>query len=518
MQEVKNTYREEKQKEVVQLLNKLNERGIKDCVIAKKCGVSPSRVHDWKDKQTPKPESLRMLQALANKRLEGSENAKVLRVAKGIKLALNQNWQEAFLVEAITGILSKAPLSHVQATRLGSVKDLAGLNQLINEEAECYIAVEVDKELAHKPIDIFNLKYKNFINNQWVVLPSNYQEKAVTLLADLASCTEEVEQDYLKLKQKKEQEHQYQARLIADAFNQSVQQYRYHGEDIESVLKKVREEALSACNSIFEDIRRYGSRCSYSLSNLLKIMSFASTYVYDSKYRGLVDLPSSHQVELYGEVLDVPDDIVVFEDYEKAIMDAKALYMVLEKFIGWQQARYDEIKLTVLERLGLSKKLSVEKLFKEQECQRLISGDLISVSEFIDFSAVAELLFNRNGRKQTLVYAGEEHEVDLVELLSEWFKPATPGVAFKLVQVPDNLVYPSTYDEDTSFSVFRIVEKNLLVTFEQREVLGIQAYVMKKDLCAFEVVEGISEQGLRESVKMALLEHSYVFDDVEVIN
>ncbi|WP_217529226.1 hypothetical protein [Vibrio metschnikovii] len=503
-------------KSIVEQLESLN---IAPSEIARRCGVSQSRINGWKDGQKASNEYLQKLRALLNLRLP-NHKAETFQISKCVRLALAKEDLDLFLVKQMKALIGELPsLPFELREKFDSAKTLDALNEVIATQYHQYVGSLVDSELNfnRNQEGLWN-KPKAPYTKPFSVLPSSYQSIMHSLLEQFKKAIQEAEEQIEK-KQHREQENQkfFKSTVehpILNALEQIGYVARHANPDIN--LEKVQEKLITHIHQALKDFHYTGTYFTHPLSRLVDIMERVAQFLEDSEFGpkyGMMRLES--QVQYYPVSIEKPEGFIEFEDIEFAIDSAKKLQGDFEEFIEKQQEDYSKLFEFKEKELELCAKLDSYKVFKQKDCEALTSGKALGVKDarLKNLEVFADSILKSD--KLPIALDGKKYELELLNGLKEMLKDLTPEPIIYPVQISGQLVF-SNERESKGKTLIYSLNNNDLVLLQEDDISNQQILTIQPKLAAEELLIHI-DADIKESAKQSLLEHGYMFSDVEVL-
>lgn len=499
-------------KSIVEQLESLN---IAPSEIARRCGVQQSRINGWKDGQKASNEYLQKLRALLNLRLP-NHKAETFQVSKCVRLALSKEDLDLFLVKqmkAFIGELKSLPFELRE--KFDSADSLESLNEVIATQYHLYVCKEVDSDLYFSKREEHLINQKSPYVKPFGVLPSSYQNTMQAVLAQLKETIQETEEQIENKKQREKNEREFFKSTIEHSISSSLQRTLYNRKP-ELSLEDMKDELLQQVDKALQDFKYSGSQFSYSLKQLASIMERVAQFLDDSQFGpkyGMLRLENQNMY--YPESITKPEDFIEFDDIEFAIDSAKKLQGTFEKFIEEQQDRYSELFNFKAKELGLCSKLDSDKVFHQKACEALTSGKELEVLDprLNDLSVIADSILKSGQLKIAL--DGNKHELELLNGLKGMLTAQAPEPVIHTVQIGGKLAF-STEREVQGKTLIYSLDNNDLILLQEASTCDQKILTIQPKLAAEELLDHI-DISLRESVKQSLLEHGYMFSDVEVL-
>ncbi|WP_217544439.1 hypothetical protein [Vibrio metschnikovii] len=504
-------------KSIVEQLESLN---IAPSEIARRCGVNQSRINGWKDGQKASNEYLQKLRALLNIRLP-NHKAEMFQVSKCVRLALAKEDLDLFLVKQMKALIGELPsLPFELREKFDSAETLDALNEVIATQYHLYVCNVVDSKL-----DVNRSQEHFFLNRPkapytkpFSVLPSSYQSIMHSLLEQFKKAIQEAEEQIEK-KQHREQENQkfFKSTVehpILNALEQIGYVARHANPEIN--LEKVQKKLITHIHEALKDFHYTGTYFTHPLSTLVGIMERVAQFLEDSQFGpkyGTMRLES--QVQYYPVSIKKPEGFIEFEDIEFAIDSAKKLQGDFEKFIEEQQERYSKLFELKEKELELCAKLDSYKVFKQKDCEALTSGKALGVKDarLKNLEVFADSILKSD--KLPIALDGKKYELELLKGLKEMLKDLTPEPIIYPVQISGQLVF-SNERESKGKTLIYSLNNNDLVLLQEDDISNQQILTIQPKLAAEELLIHI-DADIKESAKQSLLEHGYMFSDVEVL-
>lgn len=503
-------------KSIVEQLESLN---IAPSEIARRCGASQSRINGWKNGEKASNEYLQKLRALLNLRLP-NHKAETFQVSKCVRLALAKEDLDLFLVKQMKDFIGKLPsLPFELREKLDSAESLDSLNEVIAVQYQSYVKKKVDSDLNFKKRQEHEFQLSAQYVKPLSVLPSSYQDIMYSLLEQLKKAIQSTEEQ-IEFKNRQEQQNQNFFKMTVDnSIVNTLQRIipSYAGRAGSEVnLEKVQKELLTDIHKALEDFQHSGSYFSHPLSELVRIMERVAQCLDDSlfgpKY-GAMRLESKNTY--YPESIQKPEGFIEFEDIEFAIDSAKKLQGDFEKFIEEQQERYSELFKFKEKELELCAKLDSYKVFKQKDCENLTSGKALNVQDLrlSNLSVISDSILKSD--KLPIALNGEIHELELLNGLKEMLNELTPEPIIHTIQISGQLVFSKEREAKGKTLIYSL-NNNDLVLLQEASICNQQILTIQSKLAAEELLTHI-DADIKESVKQSLLEHGYMFSDVEVL-
>ncbi|HGS4502844.1 TPA: helix-turn-helix domain-containing protein [Vibrio parahaemolyticus] len=502
-------------KSIVEQLVSLN---IPRSEIARRCGVNQSRINGWENGEKAGSENLQKLRALLNLRLP-NHKAETFQVSKCVRLALAKEDLDLFLVKQMKAFIGEHPsLPFELREKFDSAESLESLNEIIATQYHLYVCKEVDSDLY------FTRRQEHVVNQMapyvkpFGVLPSSYQNTMRSVLEQLKKAIQEAEEQIAK-KQHREQENQKFFRsTVEHSISNTLQRSFALHTNAEINLENVQKELLTHIHKALEDFHfQYsGSYFSHPLSELVRTMERVAQFLDDSQFGpkyGTMRLDGQNMY--YSDSIKKPEGFIEFEDIEFAIDSAKKLQGNFEKFIEEQQERYSALFKLKEKELELSSKLDSGKVFRQKTCEALASGKELGVQDarLSNLAVFADSILKCD--KLPIALNGEKHELELLNGLKEMLNDLTPEPIIHPVQIGGQLVF-SKERETKGKTLIYSLNNNDLVLLQEASICDQQILTIQPKLAAEELLTHI-DADIKESAKQSLLEHGYMFSDVEVL-
>ncbi|KGK16560.1 hypothetical protein EA24_03435 [Vibrio navarrensis] len=217
----------------------------------------------------------------------------------------------------------------------------------------------------------------------------------------------------------------------------------------------------------------------------------------------------------FSDSIKKPEGFIEFEDIEFAIDSAKKLQGNFEKFIEEQQERYSALFKLKEKELGLCSKLDSDKIFHQKAYEALASGKELGVQDarLSNLAVFADSILKCN--KLPIALNGKKHELELLNGLKEMLNDLTPEPIIHPVQIGGQLVF-SKERETKGKTLIYSLNNNDLVLLQEASICDQQILTIQPKLAAEELLTHI-DADIKESAKQSLLEHGYMFSDVEVL-
>ncbi|WP_261887527.1 hypothetical protein [Vibrio echinoideorum] len=510
-------------KSIVEQLESLN---IAPSEIARRCGVKQSRINGWKDGQKASNEYLQKLRALLNLRLP-NHKAETFQVSKCVRLALSKEDLDLFLVKqmkAFIGELKSLPFELRE--KFDSADSLESLNEVIAAQYHLYVCQEVDSNLkrtmnpfydnpnVRNPEHYINLTFTN--RKPLRVLPSSDQGTMQSALEKLKKAIQETEGQIDQKNQSELKNKEYFKSTIEYAISTNLQRNLRFDHDQNESYENVKRELLSSVEKAIQDFSYTGSYFSHPLAELVRSMESVAKLIGHSELGDKYDvLFQEEQPRYYPESIEKPDGFIEFDDIEFAIDSAKKLQDTFEKFIEEQQDRYSELFNFKEKELGLCSKLDSDKVFHQKACEALTSGKELEVQDprLKDLSIITDSILKSGQLKIAL--DGNKHELELLNGLKGMLTAQAPEPVIHTVQIGGKLAF-STEGENQGKTLIYSLDNNDLILLQEASICDQKILTIQPKLAAEELLDHI-DISLRESVKQSLLEHGYMFSDVEVL-
>lgn len=500
-------------KSIVEQLVSLN---IPRSEIARRCGVNQSRINGWENGEKAGSENLQKLRALLNLRLP-NHKAETFQVSKCVRLALTKEDLDLFLVKQMKAFIGELPsLPFELREKFDSAESLESLNEVIATQYQLYVCKEVDS-------DLYFTKRQEHVFNQMApyvkpfdVLPSSYQETMHSVLEQLEKAIQEAEEQIAK-KQHREQENQKFFRsTVEHSISNTLQRSFALHVNAEINLENVQKELLTHIHKALENFQYSGSYFSHPLSELIRTMERVAQFLDDSQFGpkyGTMRLDGQNMY--YSDSIKKPEGFIEFEDIEFAIDSAKKLQGNFEKFIEEQQERYSALFKLKEKELELSSKLDSGKVFRQKTCEALASGKELGVQDarLSNLAVFADSILKCD--KLPIALNGKKHELELLNGLKEMLNDLTPEPIIHPVQIGGQLVF-SKERETKGKTLIYSLNNNDLVLLQEASICNQQILTIQPKLAAEELLTHI-DADIKESAKQSLLEHGYMFSDVEVL-
>ncbi|EJE8549058.1 hypothetical protein M5238_003810 [Vibrio vulnificus] len=500
-------------KSIVEQLESLN---IAPSEIARRCGVSQSRINGWKDGQKASNEYLQKLRALLNLRLP-NHKAETFQVSKCVRLALAKEDLDLFLVrqmKAFVGELKSLPFELRE--KFESADSLESLNEVIAAQYHLYVCKEVDSDryFSKRPEHLLN-QMSPYVK-PFSVLPSSYQNTMQAVLAQLKKAIQEAEEQIESKTHREKNEREFFKSTIEHSISSSLQRTIIYNRNSDQNLEDIKDELLQQVDKALQDFKYSGSRFSYSLKQLASIMERVAQFLDDSQFGskyGMLRLENQNMY--YPESITKPEDFIEFDDIEFAIDSAKKLQGTFEKFIDEQQECYSKLFKHKEQELGLNSKLDSGKVFHQKACEALASGKELGVQDerLSNLAVIADSILKST--KLQIVLNEEKHELDLLNEVKIMLNELIPEPIIHTVQIGGKLLF-SIETETRGKTLIFSLDNNDLVLLQEANICDQQILTIDPKLAAEELLEHIDIE-LRESVKQSLLKHGYMFSDVEVL-
>ncbi|HHX8335397.1 TPA: helix-turn-helix domain-containing protein [Vibrio diabolicus] len=502
-------------KSIVEQLVSLN---IPRSEIARRCGVNQSRINGWENGEKAGSENLQKLRALLNLRLP-NHKAETFQVSKCVRLALAKEDLDLFLVKQMKAFIGELPsLPFELREKFDSAESLESLNEVIATQYHLYVCKEVDsdlystKRLEHVQIHVQIAQYVK----PFGVLPSSYQDTMHSVLEQLKKAIQEAEEQ-IESKTHRELKNKefFKSTIESSVSNCFQRNFAFHGKPNEN-LEKIKQELLDSLEKAIQDFNYTGTYFIHPLAELVSIMERVAQFLDDSQFGPKYDAPRLKSRDTYfSESITKPDGFIEFEDIEFAIHSAKKLQGTFEKFIEEQQDRYSELFNFKAKELGLCSKLDSDKVFHQKACEALTSGKELEVLDprLNDLSVIADSILKSGQLKIAL--DGNKHELELFDGLKGMLTAQVPEPVIHTVQIGGKLAF-STEREVQGKTLIYSLDNNDLILLQEASICGQKILTIQPKLAAEELLDHI-DISLRESVKQSLLEHGYMFSDVEVL-
>ncbi|NLS13600.1 helix-turn-helix transcriptional regulator [Vibrio sp. SM6] len=498
-------------KSIVEQLESLN---IAPSEIARRCGVKQSRINGWKDGQKPSDEYLQKLRALLNLRLP-NHKAETFQVSKCVRLALSKEDLDLFLVKqvkAFIGGLESLPFELRE--KFDSTVSLESLNEVIATQYHLYVCKEVDSDLHFSKKQEHLLSQMSPYVKPFSVLPSSYQNTMQAVLAQLKKAIQEAEEQIESKTHREKNQREFFKSTIEYSISSSLQRTLYNRNPDQN-LEEIKDELLQQVDKALQDFNYTGTYFTHPLAELVSIMTRVAQFLDDSQFGpkyGMLRL--ENRDAYFSDSISKPDGFIEFDDIEFAIDSAKKLQGTFEKFIEEQQDRYSELFNFKEKELGLCSKLDSDKVFHQKACEALTSGKELEVLDprLNDLSVIADSILKSGQLKIAL--DGNKHELELLNGLKDMLTAQTPEPVIHTVQIGGKLAF-STERESQGKTLIYSLDNNDLILLQEASIFDQKILTIQPKLAAEELLDHI-DVNLKESVKQSLLEHGYMFSDVEV--
>ncbi|MBR9788269.1 MAG: hypothetical protein GYB40_10065 [Vibrionaceae bacterium] len=281
-------------------------------------------------------------------------------------------------------------------------------------------------------------------------------------------------------------------------------------------LEDVQKELLLHINKALQDFQYSGSYFTHPLAELVSIMERVAQFLDDSQFGpkyGTLRLESRDTY--FSESITKPDGFIEFEDIEFAIHSAKELQGNFEMFIAEQQERYSALFKLKEKELELCSKLDSDKVFNQKACEALTSGKELGVQDarLSNLAVFSDSILKSD--KLPIALNGKKHELELLNGLKEMLSDLTPEPIIHPVQIGGQLVF-SKERETKGKTLIYSLNNNDLVLLQEASICNQQILTIQPKLAAEELLTHI-DADIKESAKQSLLEHGYMFSDVEVL-
>ncbi|EIJ2229600.1 TPA: helix-turn-helix domain-containing protein [Vibrio parahaemolyticus] len=500
-------------KSIVEQLVSLN---IPRSEIARRCGVNQSRINGWENGEKAGSENLQKLRALLNLRLP-NHKAETFQVSKCVRLALAKEDLDQFLVNQLKGFVRELPsLSLELREKFYSVDSLESLNTIITDQHHAYVCKEVDLDINSQKRPEHLLGQISPYVKPFGVLPSSYQNTMQSVLEQLKKAIQGAEEQ-IESKNHREQKNKdiFKSTIeysVSSSFQRNIA--FHHGQD--GSFEKLKQELLQSLESAMQDFYYTGSYFSHPLNELVGTMERVAQFLDDSQFGpkyGTMRLEAKNTY--YSESIKKPEGFIEFEDIEFAIDSAKKLQSNFEKFIEEQQERYSDLFKHKEKELELCSKLDSGKVFHQKVCEALASGKELGVQDerLMNLAAIADSILKLG--KLQIALNGGKHELELRDGLKEMLNDLTPEPIIHPVQIGGQLVF-SKERENKGKTLIYSLNNNDLVLLQEASICNQQILTIQPKLAAEELLTHI-DTDIKESAKQSLLEHGYMFSDVEVL-
>ncbi|ELB2078062.1 helix-turn-helix transcriptional regulator [Vibrio parahaemolyticus] len=501
-------------KSIVEQLVSLN---IPRSEIARRCGVNQSRINGWENGEKAGSENLQKLRALLNLRLP-NHKAETFQVSKCVRLALAKEDLDLFLVKQMKAFIGELPsLPFELREKFDSAESLESLNEVIATQYHLYVCREVDLDLDFEKRQEHWLAEKSRYVKPFKVLPSSYQNAMKSVLEQLKKAIQEAEEQIENKMHRELQNKKFLKNTIEHSVSNCLlhRNFALNGEPNEN-FEKIKLEILDSLESTIQDLNYTGSCFSHPLTELVNIMERVAQFLDDSQFGpkyGTLRLESRDTY--FSESIKKPEGFIEFEDIEFAIDSAKDLQGNFEKFIEEQQERYSKLFKHKEQKLNLCSKLDSGKVFHQKVCEALTSGKELGVQDarLNDLSVIADSILKCD--KLPIALSGKTHELELLNGLKEMLNNLTPEPIIHPVQIGGQLVF-SQEKENKGKTLIYSLNNNDLVLLQEASIGNQQILTIQPKLAAEELLTHIDAY-IKESAKQSLLEHGYMFSDVEVL-
>lgn len=500
-------------KSIVEQLVSLN---IPRSEIARRCGVNQSRINGWENGEKAGSENLQKLRALLNLRLP-NQKATTFKVSKSVRLALAKEDLDLFLVNQLKGFVRELPsLSLELREKFYSVESLESLNTIITDQHHAYVCKEVDLDInSQKRPEPFLGQISPYVK-PFGVLPSSYQNTMQSVLEQLKKAIQQAEEQ-IESKNHREQKNKdiFKSTIEYSVSNCFQRNFAFHGKPNEN-LEKIKQELLDSLERAIQDFNHTGTYFPHPLAELVSIMERVAQFLDDSQFGpkyGTMQLDGQNMY--YSDSIKKPEGFIEFEDIEFAIDSAKKLQGNFEKFIEEQQERYSALFKLKEKELELSSKLDSGKVFRQKTCEALASGKELGVQDarLSNLAVFADSILKCD--KLPIALNGKKHELELLNGLKEMLNDLTPEPIIHPIQIGGQLVF-SKERETKGKTLIYSLNNNDLVLLQEASICNQQILTIQPKLAAEELLTHI-DVDIKESAKQSLLEHGYMFSDVEVL-
>ncbi|HCE4729320.1 TPA: helix-turn-helix transcriptional regulator [Vibrio parahaemolyticus] len=500
-------------KSIVEQLVSLN---IPRSEIARRCGVNQSRINGWENGEKAGSENLQKLRALLNLRLP-NHKAETFQVSKCVRLALTKDDLDLFLVKQMKAFIGELPsLPFELREKFDSAESLESLNEAIATQYHLYVCKEVDS-------DLYFTKRQEHVFNQMApyvkpfsVLPSSYQDTMHSVLEQLKKAIQEAEEQIeSKTHRELKNKEVFKSTIEYSVSNCFQRNFAFHSKPNEN-LEIIKQELLDSLERAIQDFNHTGTYFTHPLAELVSIMERVAQFLDDSQFGpkyGTLRLESRDTY--FSDSIKKPEGFIEFEGIEFAIDSAKKLQGNFEKFIEEQQERYSALFKLKEKELGLCSKLDSDKIFHQKACEALASGKELGVQDarLSNLAVFADSILKCD--KLPIALNGKKHELELLNGLKEMLNDLTPEPIIHPVQIGGQLVF-SKERENKGKTLIYSLNNNDLVLLQEASICDQQILTIQPKLAAEELLTHI-DADIKESAKQSLLEHGYMFSDVEVL-
>lgn len=499
------------------IVEKLETEGMLPSEIASRCGVNQSRINGWKEGQKASNESLQKLRALQNMRLP-SNKADIFNIAKCVRLALSKKELDSFLFSEFKSLVQKLPIDNIElVTEIDNANSLEKLNLIIEKQRYNYICKQVDLELEYTKREKNLLHEKSPYSKPYTILPSSYQNTMTLILNQLINKISNAE---IQLENKKKDEEDNQNRfkmIIENSINHSLSRIPSFYTDDKN-LEKIKNGFQKCIEDVIDCFRYKGSYFIHPLRELNSAMERVAIFLDDSQYGPKYGLRFTETKDIYiPECIQKQEDFIEFDDLEFAIDCAKKLKDNFEKFIKDQEICYLKIFKYKEKELGLSQKLESSAIFNIKACEELSSSKMLKITD--DQIHNLSLLTNRILKQSnfTLILDGKKYELDFQNHVSHMLNNMVPEPIITKIQISGQLIFSSLNDDDKKESILIYsLQNNDLVLFQEKNIYDNFVLTIKTKLAAEELFNYVNEE-IKDAVKQSLMEHGYMFSDIEVL-